>query len=92
MTNYKKDVIFIIIFSLLFLAFMALFTKCLPAPIFTSATLRGIYELSPDGPYQVLYEYRGQVQERIFKTHFEADAFGDSLAAEKVDAADSRAR
>ena len=79
MTNHKKDVIFIIIFSLLFLTFTALFTKFLPAPVFTSATLRGIYELSPDGPYQVLYEYRGQVQERIFKKFYEAAAFGESL-------------
>ncbi len=75
MKNHKKDILLII----LFLALTVFFIILLPAPVFTSATLRGIYELSPDGPYQVLYEYRGQVQERIFKKFYEAAAFGESL-------------
>jgi hypothetical protein len=77
--NKRENHIHNLALIILFLAFTIFFIRVLPAPVFTSATLRGIYELSPDGPYQVLYEYRGQVQERIFKKFYEAAAFGESL-------------
>jgi hypothetical protein len=77
MRNHKKDIVLILIYSVLVFAFIILFVNFYPAPTFTPATLRGIYQISPDGPY---YDYRGQVQARIFKTLFEANSFGKSLA------------
>jgi hypothetical protein len=79
MKNHKKDILLTVLFSVLILAFIIFCVNIYPDPVFSSATLRGIYQLSPDGPYQVLYDYRGQTQERIFKKFYEAAAFGESL-------------
>jgi len=88
MKNHKKDILLMVLLSVLIFAFMIFCVNIYPDPSFSTATLRGIYQLSPDGPYQVLYDYRGQTQERIFKKFYEAVSFGESLAG----VADSQAR
>jgi len=88
MKNHKKDILLTIVFGIVLFIFMIIFVNIFPDPSFSTATLRGIYQLSPDGPYQVLYDYHGQTQERIFKKFYEAVAFGEALAGP----IDSRAR
>jgi len=88
MKNHKKDILLTIVFGIILFIFMIFCVNIYPDPSFSTATLRGIYQLSPDGPYQVLYDYHGQTQERIFKKFYEAVAFGESLAG----LADSQAR